>query len=145
MVWQRVSLRDCLPIFPCVSFIYAESRLRDAQPERKLGSVGWGVTESGALFPSLSFLNGLSAGKATANAPHSQVSGYRPSGCVELLRASSRGVATWISPKRPFAGKTRWMNHADTRLQQHPLPRGSPLFFSTPQSSNVCGIMFTII
>lgn len=48
---------------------------------------------------SLSFLNRLSVGKAMANAPHSQVSSYKPSGCIEQLHAFSRGWPHGSYPK----------------------------------------------
>lgn len=49
------------------------------------------ITESGALDSSLSFLNRFSAGKAVVAAARSQVSSYKPSGCVEQLHSFSRG------------------------------------------------------
>lgn len=71
---------------------------REREGERKLGSFEKGVTESGALDSSLSFLNRLSVGKAMANAPHGQVSSYKPSGCIEQLHAFSGGGHKDLTP-----------------------------------------------
>lgn len=83
------------PVFHSFMPIQIEGRAAG----EKAGFSWRGVTESGTLDSSLSFLNRLSVGKAMANAPHGQVSSYKPSGCIEQLHAFSEGWPHGSYPK----------------------------------------------
>lgn len=149
--WQD-GLTESFPVrlsvdIPLCFIHLCRSRLRDAQPGRKLGSFWRGVTESGALDSSLSFLNRLSVGKAMANAPHSQVSSYKPSGCIEQLHAFSRGWPHGSYPK-PHApvnqmNEPRWHSvgsTSETETAKAGTPTATPevvLYLSTLLSFNV--------
>lgn len=113
----------------------------------KAGFFWRGVTESGALDSSLSFLNRLSVGKAMANAqPGVKLQTQR------LHRATTRllqRVATWILPKAPCTGKAyEWttVTHSGQLIttwnvwDAYSYSRVSPSYYPS-----VCGIIWVII
>lgn len=84
--------------YSSVSFIYADPN-RGTRSRRESWVLFWrGVTESGALDSSLSFLNRLSVGKAMANArPGVKLQTKR----LSLATARLQRVTAWILPKPP--------------------------------------------
>lgn len=110
--WQA-ALTGSFPVrlsvdIPLCFIHLCRSRLEGRAAREKAGFFWNGVTESGALDSSLSFLNRLSVGKPMANAPHGQVSSYKPSGCIEQLHAFSGG-----GHKDPYPKSKAPVNHVN--------------------------------
>lgn len=102
--WQA-GVTECFPAvcrYSPDSFIYADPN-RGTRSRRESWVLFWrGVTESGALDSSLSFLNRLSVGKAMANArPGVKLQTKRLSRATARLRR----VTAWILPKPRCKGK----------------------------------------
>lgn len=136
------------PVFHSFMPIQTEGRAAG----EKAGFFWRGVTESGALDSSLSFLNRLSVGKAMANTqPGVKLHTQR------LHRATTRllqRVATWFLPKARCTGEgyewttvTQCAAHPRLKLQSGDACScsGVSLSVHTPYYPSVCGIIWLVI